>query len=242
MLTLRLPRSRQDEMLEPARRELVVGGTGRGSRALPRTSSMPHFEAPLTIAQCVLLSLVRRVERCRLTSSAIRTTRPARRNLTCSKSRVGAIIARPDLTSCGHGGRQIGHRDRGEVVQWRTPESSRSLPRVRGRSYVALPEAARSVLHLTSTFRDRGVGRPSVTARGFIASPVPGGARGTTGAASLPALGCTAAPRPDLFGPRVDLLSELRRTLPARFVIDGPLGVGGQGSVYKGSVDGAAAA
>jgi serine/threonine-protein kinase len=38
------------------------------------------------------------------------------------------------------------------------------------------------------------------------------------------------------------LLNELRQALPARYVVDGAIGAGGQGSVFRGSVDGTPAA
>lgn len=42
--------------------------------------------------------------------------------------------------------------------------------------------------------------------------------------------------------PPTDLLNELRQALPAKYTVDGPLGSGGQGSVYRGAVDGVPAA
>jgi eukaryotic-like serine/threonine-protein kinase len=46
-----------------------------------------------------------------------------------------------------------------------------------------------------------------------------------------------------VFGPNVDLVAELRGALPSpRYSVDGPLGAGGQGSVFRGSCDGQPAA
>lgn len=45
-----------------------------------------------------------------------------------------------------------------------------------------------------------------------------------------------------MFGPNVDVLDELRRGLPSRYTIDTAIGSGGQGSVFRGTVDGVPAA
>lgn len=153
---------------EPARRELVVGSTIADIVLCARATSMPQFAAPLTVAQCVLMSLVRR----RGSISVDELTATARhdqlqRNLDALEESGLVTVSRGRIAPVRPwwGTRNVIAIE-AKLYKWRDAldQAVRYLAYA-DESYVALPEActprAVSELHL---FEAAGVGLLSVSA------------------------------------------------------------------------------